>query len=390
MNVPKRQLIAPSIEWVRNAFIATVRLNEKAHSRTVIGPQPLISEIVRYDFGPSNLVTTIRQAKSKHAPTAEQILSVLNNSNFRKGSSESIEIHSKHFLEKINASIVSGMPVELVLPSLPFKNQNPLSCGRPLAAVDIGEWFFMAQLRDMIVSVQKVYSPGLIVSVLCDGLVYADIFGSGNVQEGVAYRKACVRIKDALGLDQVVWLPDMSDLVATEPRFDQIQHHIASTLNFLVQFDVVLQGHFRTLRRGMLFNLPFTGQDWETLAQCAAHDETTWPMEVLHQTHGAMIRYASFLLAMSHFDLISAAFPNAIRATVHPKASPQLPLHLVNGHTLVFPYNGLPVISKSKWARRQDIRRAATIMRRFELAALPELSAMRIDDSETDFCYLIP
>ena len=276
-------------------------------------------------------------------------------------------------------------PIEIVLPTLPFKDQNPLTTRHSLQSIDLGEYLFMAQMRDIVVSVKNTYPPGVHLTVLTDGLVYADIFANGEKDKITQYRKNCAKIRDDFGLEGKVKIIDMMDLVAQEDRFLTVQKQIR---NILGRNNANVQGSLAALRRGMLLNIAVPEYSFDEYGSIVNLPEESLPMDILQRATDASFDYASFLLAMQRLDVIQKAFPNALRATVHPKDAPQLPIHLVNKSSAIFPYNGVPLVSERKLQSTGSLRKSTRIVRFYEVLRHPDSKAVYAYGETEPFYYL--
>ncbi len=380
----------PDPRWIADVFLSTVQLNEGRHTTTMIDGTRRVLPVTHGVFRTDMLDVRLRHPEDRTAPIEDQILSVVLNSNFRKGSLDLIRPHLDVFRAHIRHAIRRQLPVEIVLPTAPFKNGNPLSTPHEHGGtVDLGEFAHMAQVRDLCRSIEAIYQPGARFIILCDGIVYTDIFHTNGLIAAEGYRNGCENIRDALGLTNTVDIVDMSWLVACEPRFARVRTAISHAIIKLCITDPHIAQSMLSLRRGMLMNLPLREHTYREIASFVSMPEEALPPSVFAATQEAAVRYASFLLAMNYLRVIARAYPHAIRATVHRKPAPQLPFHLVNSHTTVFPYNGVPVVSARKWQTSGSVREALRIMRFSELLTLPNVHAVCVNGASDPFYYLV-
>jgi pyoverdine/dityrosine biosynthesis protein Dit1 len=386
-KIPELKILPISHDWLVTNLMRSVKLNENAHAVTKISETLHEPNPVPFEFNPMQLEIK-RRLPIKNGTLVEKVFSILCNGNFRKGPLSAVLDFKEQLTAPIEHAITHNQPVTMVLPSLPFKNQNPLSCKKPLAAVDLAEWLCMTQLRDICCSVEAIYPPGLKIIIICDGLVYADIFQVKNLRDILRYKKNCETIRDALGLQNYVTLIDMDDLVMQHPNFNEVTTEIKVQLLKSLNQHPAITERIKALERAMLFNLPWENILWSELCKCAELPQEKWPEHIKNQALFAAIAYASFLLSAQYLSIIRQRFPHAIRATVHPKHAPQLPIHLMNNHTRIFPYNGLPVVSKRKLERTNNLKTSTTMIRRYELFTKTGVEAATTGDGTT-LCYLI-
>jgi hypothetical protein len=144
----------------------------------------------------------------------------------------------------------------------------------------------------------------------------------------------------------------------------------------------------RSLQRGMLLNIPAPEQDFDAYASLIAQPFDQLPRDLQDRTRNIAIEYSSFLLAMRKLNLVQRNFPDALRATVHPKNAPQVPLHLVNKHSVTFPYNGVPVVSEGKFAKTKSFGKSTRIMRFYQVLEIPDARAIYCPQSDEPFYYM--
>ena len=71
----------------------------------------------------------------------------------------------------------SKLPLQFVLPSFPFKDQNPFRAAAKASHVDLGEIGLLIRLHTLALALDQVYPFGVEWIIVCDGHVYAPIFG---------------------------------------------------------------------------------------------------------------------------------------------------------------------------------------------------------------------
>lgn len=114
----------------------------------------------------------ITNVRNKNLSIPEQIYNITTNSRFRKGNYNLIAEYESVFLEHISHQVSSKSPIRITVPTLPFKDQNPLSTQRQVDQVDLGEFLFFRQMGDLCESVNQIYQPGIIIDLVSDGSLY--------------------------------------------------------------------------------------------------------------------------------------------------------------------------------------------------------------------------
>ena len=74
------------------------------------------------------------------------------------------------FRPLVERHVEAGTPLELVMPSFPFKHRNPVKVGR--RSPDMAEVLCLCRLREASLALRRVHEPGARFVVVSDGLVY--------------------------------------------------------------------------------------------------------------------------------------------------------------------------------------------------------------------------
>lgn len=368
----------------------TVKLNSDTSERDSIASLYRMLPAEQRNFEPSQLDTRIvlPDKEAKTVPT--QILSVLLNGNIRRGNIALIQPYLPVLLNTIEHAVEQNRPVEIVLPTLAFKDQNPLTTRLPIGSIDLGEYLVLAQMKDIASSVQRVYEHGALVTLITDGLIYADIAGDGRREEIAQYRQNCIAARDQMdGLQGRVEIIDMEWLTTQEPKVSVVMEKIRGALIEEERKNEDLHMRLNALRRGMLRNISLPGYEYDATVSLMGKPIEDLPSDIGGRISDAALDYASILLALSELKIVQRAYPNALRGTVHPKDAAQLPLHLVNSHTVVFPYHGVPVVSEQKLHTTGSIRKATKIKRYYHLLEHEDAIAIYRKKDAESFYYSV-
>lgn len=297
-------------------------------------------------------------------PVPEQVWSVLTHPWIARLPQEMGEGARVTLYESVCDQVNIGQPLELVLPSIPFKDQNPTTTGQPIDAIDLGEHAMIAQLRDIIASVQRIYPAGLTIRLLADGLVYRQYFTDSDEAGVIRYREGVEGVIERYGMSDFITVTDLSELLVRDPEFYTHHRDVSHILSSMAEGpdSRVLQA----LQRGMLANTE-SRTSISTMDRYLHSEIDTWPDELASRTRRTACDYAAFLITAAQRSTIARQFPDAIRATVHPKDAPQLPLHVTHHRNRILPYNGVPVVNaNAQEPRNIRIERLATVLGRSE------------------------
>ena len=348
-------------------------------------------------FNPALLEIKIIEPKKDAQDLSDKILSILLHGKIRRGSINLILPFIPEFQEKIKASIEHELPIEIALPTIPFKCQNPLSTQHSLSWVDLGECLFFRQLKSICASIERIYPPGVKITLISDGLVYAHIFANSQnlqtIKQIIKYRNNCGDIAKTVGLNGQVTIIDMVTVIQSmlghnPDEILALRDRVRDLLSKAQSQNGLIEKYMQSLQRGMLFNLPFSEYGYAEFIDISNLSQQSLPMPIKTKIRNAALDYASFLIVLYLLEIIRKAFPKALRATVHPKNAPQIPLHLVNEHSAVLPHNGVPVVSERRLIRTNSISRSARIVKFRDVISSPDIVKVNIADQQEPFYYL--
>lgn len=378
-------------EWVARSIAGTVTLNNRGgipyrHGHTTVLPEEITA------FDPGNLETNIIPADPT-IPTdypAERVLSIFMHPHFRRGNLDARRPYADYLTRQIDSRTKKAYPVNLVLPAMAFKDQNPLNTQHSVSYIDLGEYLAMAQMRDLVNSVRAEYPPDLRVIIAQDGATYADLFGGGDAEGALEYGRRLRRVRDELGLRGRVEIVDISWLTMRDPRFAGTRKQIKGLVRDLYEEDETFRLQIDALSRGMFWNIPHPGHTMDQVASLANTLQEPGEEGLKHVLHEKAVDYAAVLLAIAHTDVFSRAYPDALRGTVHPKKrAPQVPLNLVNNSCSVFPYNGVPVVSRRQLEAGRTLRQASRIIRYHQVQDEPGATTVFATGRPEAFFYKV-
>lgn len=400
----------PSKEWVVSSFASTVRLGTGAERTTTHWPQERkfatcdfsvvteqisrisLSEVVEPSEARWQHIAKTYSVPQEFDPPA-QALSILADPLFRKGALSLFGTECiQETFEKLQRTFLQHSPFRIVVPTLPFKDQTPVTTQQPIDQIDLGEWLFIARMGLLVRSLRAVLRAPVSVELVSDGLAYVDIFTTAGAEQAQNYFAGCQASIESLGLDSHVLLHQLSNIVAKEERFEDVQTIIKTHLLELQQ-DREFIHLFHRLLRGMLFNTELPG-DYNTYAsftQAATMDVLQIKQElpvVYDRLYQATLEYSSFLLTMRRLNILNRWFrgQSVLRATVHPKAG-QWGLHTLGSG--VAPYNGITLVDLEQLAADPSLTNDSwyTCMRHWKLL---ERSGMRaaLDEHGATMCFV--
>lgn len=394
--------------WLNETFKAQVRLGTGAEDRNLLYPSPRIIKVENTTEDViSGISVTVYNPDRKFYQNAliqkfpflsdrwgirEQKLSLLLNPEFRAGS---FSIIDDIFIRRLNAaidySVEIQLPIEIIILSLPFKDQNPVTTGHSPGFTDLGEELFISRLGSLCKSFESV-GGNLKIRILSDVNVYKDIFvpDSKDVEE---YVLNCRRIVEKLGLKTKISIQDINELVNLDNRFSEVRQLIENRISQLLSQDdsAEFNSNFNGLRRGLLFNLqlPEFENDYDRFIYLASLPDEALKVEsqnVWDRLNNAALKYASFLLTMNNLKIIKRAYPfmSQIRGTVHPKPGQ---LGIKFGESSIAPYNGIPILDSRKYQNTGNLQKSVRIERLWKIYNDPKIVACFKENDDEPYYY---
>jgi len=193
-----------------------------------------------------------------------------------------------------------------------------------------------------------------------------------------------------------VQIIDITEMIRHFNGFDEIRAHIAEELTALIGFDVGIAKKFNILVRGIKFNLnliPFLSQYGpENLAlaiddRVDSKDLSTVQNELrdilVETARQVAVKYSSIHLAMKYFNVFDTLFPNALRATIHPKPG-QIAI-AKSGYQ--YPWNGVPLVQNFSNESIFDNVEVLELSRLLAKSKGKRLKKLFLESDSAPFCY---
>lgn len=242
--------------------------------------------------------------------------------------------------------------LRLVVPGLPFRDQNPLRTDSDPDDVTLAEAYFLIRMHCTALALYQVLPPGADVLVLSDGTLYAPIFRVAD-RDAKTYLYRVKQLRDALNLRGTVSIIDLRRLIEIYDRGTGTFHKCVEAIEHLLGdaelgIDTDVAQSFDILDTGMRWNLNTRKSgvsngvitDWLQGASGAA----TAALPDRTQVRSIATRYAATNLALRWHQVINRMLPTAVRATMHAKPG-QIAFPRLGS---VFPWNGVAVVEEGE------------------------------------------
>lgn len=361
----------PSDEWIANSLDNFVR-GEFSTSETEPPPFPSVPQRARErslgdehhryleacerDLIYSSHFESLLEAGGKTVSERIQVLlcdkRLGNDANNRHLGAQALET-------ELAAVIDDHLRIRFVMPSFPFKDQNPFRTAARAHEPDLGDIGLIIRLHCLALALWHVHSDGADWILVSDGVVYSSIFGVEE-EEAREYARRLRAWRDELNMQRTVALVDLADLVeradtainGAQQPVTATRKHIRSALergskdgeeSVRSNIAVLKRGMARNLStRGLVGTIPLEELWWITRGGAATDLSEAGQRahrEIGERAHEAALEYAAFNLTMRHHEILAKYLPRTVRATIHPKAGQVAAPSLGR----VFPWNGVAI-----------------------------------------------
>ncbi|GMG76939.1 hypothetical protein ShirakiTB12_54080 [Priestia megaterium] len=283
-------------------------------------------------------------------PLAESILEILLLDEYRKGPIENILNNKEEFLLKIEAKISKNEPIEIVIPAFPGRPSNPITHLR--VKPDLGELASFVRLWEISEHISTVYKPGANFIISLDGRAYCPFYGYTPEAE-YPYPTDLQNYIDQLNIQKHVKLVDLQSLV--DERIDEFNKIYPLVESELKEEWKKENYSFRDeLIDSMKLGTNTAAIHAAVIKMLKYYNDSTDIVKIVEEMRSAVYEnayntafaYMCFLVTIRRMDLIKKKFPEAIRATVHPKEGQYSP-YLVNSSTKIVPWHGVAILRKN-------------------------------------------
>lgn len=242
-----------------------------------------------------------------------------------------------------------GVGVRLIVPGLPFRDQNSIRTQDFADDVTLAEALFLIRLHCTALALYQVVPTGADVVVVSDGALYAPILGIDE-EEAARYFQRVRRLRDRLNLRGTVSVIDFKKVIelydGNTNLFWSCVDHISSVL--LKERRGDRTGVHSALEQGMRWNYNSRSRSrpdseiirWLMSGMSEPCGDFDTGLPDREEMRKIAARYAAINLALRWHSVLNVMFPKAVRATMHPKQG-QIGLPRLGS---CFPWNGVAIL----------------------------------------------
>lgn len=321
------------------------------------------------------LVDTVRNRLDRLETDYDRVFDLMRSKRFRAGTNKQTRFdeNKERFRPIVEEHMREGSALEFVLPSFPFKHNNPVKVARKSA--DMAEVLCLSQLYEICHALGRVYEPGARFVIVGDGMVYREMFGVTE-HEALTYRERVKEMIAQLGFADAIEVTDMQELIASRPGlFEYVEERLRPVFTewWRTQPDdlrrlSLIQAATANLNTSVSVTHDLLQMTTKDVLLDTEHEDAISTLEAIksgtvERAEEGAFEFALFLYVLKEIDLVGSCYPHAVRATVHPKPG-QWGLHLVNRESRVFPWQGVAYRNEhAKWRIKYEFevaRRRAT------------------------------
>lgn len=244
-----------------------------------------------------------------------------------------------------------------IIPAFPFKDQNFMRIPYGDASIpDLAEISFLVRLHELSESINHLYPYGSDFVILSDGELYGSIFEIKTKQVDV-YQERLRHYRNILNFQGSISIISLADIIENaDVTLREFIRKVKDRLKYIYFNEIDnypnLKERFNNLVTGMRRNM----NSYQLLADDIPISEAykilnNMPCRLEYKKQQAIFKekcleaafkYAAVNLVLRFTNLEKQLFPNAIRATIHPKKG-QFSLTANAGG---YPWNGVPYSEK--------------------------------------------
>ena len=325
-------------------FIPFEDLSNKEIKNNFVGKKELDWEDL------SKMVRKIKSPKPEigGTTTAEKILSVFLDDEYRFGPREFIEENRENWINKLNLFIEKNQPLKLTILGFPFKVPVPLKTNRHFP--DMGDVLALLRLFTINNIIKEIYSPGAKTVIFTEGVFGR--FSGVSTETASQYRDFLQEIIERLGFSTSLEISDLAEMESTVNDFPQrYEEKISQLKNLYLSGDPNFLEKYKGTYESIYRIISTEGSDDKFLMDVYNENlsDDDAPAEVLEfrkklrsETHETVFKYHAYLLVRDDLDYIQKKSPNSIPLSVSPKPN-RLGVIAVHQDCLLLPHHGVTV-----------------------------------------------
>ena len=249
----------------------------------------------------------------------------------------------EHLRSIVGTCLDRRLPLTMVVPAFPFKDQNPFRTNCSPSHYDLGEAALLIRLHCIALGLNQLHPYDGQCLIVCDGRAYASIFGIWEAG-ATEYLKGLREVRNSLNLQRTVHFVDQRSVMEKLDRcfslrsdervvtgLSSIVEDTEQRLEQLARSREEVSSKLSALSHSMVWNIETRSylqrvaeRDlWRAMNLDIArldNDTAALRRELISSGWRAALRYAALNISLGACRFWSVAFPDTIRGTVHAKA----------------------------------------------------------------------
>lgn len=175
-----------------------------------------------------------RYSNGKKTDINKIILEILLARRYRGGKREDRD--PELLYSKIKERTTKKLPIRLTISLYPCKIPNPLKSGGEFP--DLGELISLARLKEIALSVEKIYSPGLKIIVLLDGFRFKKILHY-STKKIISYQSVLFKMLHSIDGEKYIELNDYNEVLNNNISKDELIKKNKLYMNFRKKYELI-------------------------------------------------------------------------------------------------------------------------------------------------------
>jgi len=258
----------------------------------------------------------------KKATIEEKIFNIFLDDNFLFGKKEYVLDYKKYWIEKLNYFTKNEKPIKFTLLGFPFK--VPLILKTIRTVPDMGDVLVLNQLKDFVLAIKEIYSPGAIVYVITEGC-FGKFTGVSrvNIEKYHHFLKKIIKklnfesFLKIIPLDKLETYDDFKRVYKEQIR-NFNKKYIERDKDFIKRYNQAFPSIFHIINpktKDILFLMDIYNNNLKTKYQKINKKKK----EIEEKTHKAVINYFAYLKTRDILNFLEKEIPNALSLSVSPK-----------------------------------------------------------------------
>jgi len=301
-----------------------------------------------------------RKEKGSGRSTAEIVRNFLNH-RVLQFNSKQLFGDSDHALHQIKRAISKHNCVHVILPVFCVISSWPKR--HDTTSLTFAEEVSLRHLAEVASRLRENIGVGLRFTIISDATFYADIFGD-CMRAALRYVQDLQRFVDSAGLGDALDVVDMSDIIETQgPAYiDALERNMQVFQADPAQgisAEEAIRWRASVASTLNVSDIPMSYGQLRRLHMSGAFPSDAIAAKISDRIDRAFVHYRAMKQSLADLNWDRAAYPHALRGTIHHKTAPVLGIRIYpeyKSKCQLLPYHGIAVVERGRsgWQMRVE------------------------------------